>query len=37
VKRDLTQPVIYAVLLSLLLGIRLLWINRKNRNGRSGD
>ena len=37
VKRDLTQPVIYAVLLSLLLGMRLLWINRKNRNGRSGD
>jgi sulfoxide reductase heme-binding subunit YedZ len=37
VKRDLTQPVIYAVLLSLLLGIRLLWINRKNTNGRSGD
>lgn len=37
VKRDLTQPIIYAVLLALLLGTRLIWSSRKNKNGRSRD
>ena len=31
VKRDLTQPIIYAVLLALLLGIRLVWLSSRSR------
>lgn len=31
VKRDLTEPIIYAVILALLLGARLLWRVRGNR------
>jgi len=31
VKRDLTQPAIYAVLLALLLGIRLVWSASRSR------
>ena len=31
VKRDLTQPVIYALLLALLLGIRLVWLSSRSR------
>ncbi len=31
VKRDLTQPVIYALVLTLLLGIRLVWLSSRSR------
>lgn len=31
VKRDLTQPIIYAVVLAMLLGVRLTWIVRQRR------
>ncbi len=31
VKRDLTQPIMYALILALLLGIRLAWLGRQQR------
>lgn len=32
VKRDLTQPIIYAAVLALLLGIRLAWLSSRSRS-----
>ena len=34
VKRDLTEPIIYAVILALLLGARLLWSAKQNKGSK---